>query len=69
MKKQLSDYKAYTLADLINDESFILWVLQPDETAELFWQDVRNTYPILDPLIADAREIVLSIRFETDALD
>jgi len=69
MKKQLSDYKAYTLADLINDETFILWVLQPDKTAELFWQDVRNTYPTLDPLIADAREIVLSIRFETDALD
>lgn len=47
MKKQLSDYKAYTLADLINDETFILWVLQPDEKAELFWKNVQNTYPKL----------------------
>jgi len=69
MKKQLSDYKAYTLADLINDETFILWVVQPDETADLFWQNVRTTYPNVDPIIADAREIVLSMRFETDALD
>ncbi|MGQ7855025.1 FecR family protein [Pedobacter sp. WC2501] len=69
MKKQLSDYKAYTLADLINDETFILWVLQPDKTAELFWQNVRNTYPTLGPIIADARAIILSMQFETDALD
>ncbi|WP_316828258.1 FecR family protein [Pedobacter miscanthi] len=69
MKKQLSDYKAYTLADLINDEAFILWVLQPDETADTFWQDVQNTYPALSPVILSAREIVLSIRFETDVLD
>jgi transmembrane sensor len=69
MKKQLSDYKAYTLADLINDEAFILWVLQPDETADTFWQDVQNTYPALSPVILSAREIVLSMRFETDVLD
>ncbi|RNL53972.1 FecR family protein [Pedobacter jejuensis] len=69
MKKQLSDYKAYTLADLINDESFILWVLQPDRTAEIFWQDVLDTYPILRPTFAHAREIVLSMHFETDAFD
>ena len=69
MKKQLSDYKAYTLADLINDETFILSVLQPGETVELFWQNIQNTYPHLGPVIEDARTIVLSIRFETDTLD
>lgn len=69
MTKQLSDYKAYTLADLINDETFILWLVQPDETADLFWQNVRTTYPNLDTIIANAREIVLSMRFKTDALD
>ncbi|WP_025145882.1 FecR family protein [Pedobacter jeongneungensis] len=68
MKKQLSDYKAYTLADLINDETFILWVIQPDETADTFWQNVQNTFPNLIPLIVSARNIVLSMRFETDEL-
>lgn len=66
MKKQLSNYEAYTLADLINDEAFILWVLQPDETADLFWQNIQHTYPALSPTIEDAKKIALSMRFETD---
>jgi transmembrane sensor len=68
MKKQLSDYQAYTLADLINDEAFILWVLQPDETTNAYWQNIQNTYPALNPSIVSAREIVLSMRFETESL-
>jgi transmembrane sensor len=68
MKKQLSDYNAYTLADLINDEAFILWVLQPDESLNTYWQNIQKAYPALNPSIVSAREIVLSMRFETDSL-
>lgn len=65
MKKQLSDYQSYALKDLINDKSFMLWVSQPTKELDLKWSSIQQTYPGLIPIIRQAREIILSIRFET----
>ncbi|WP_316752881.1 FecR family protein [Pedobacter gandavensis] len=68
MKKQISAYETYTLAELINDQDFLLWVLHPDEKSDLHWQSIENTYPKLQRSISEARAIVQSMRFEKDVL-
>lgn len=68
MKKQISAYETYTLAELINDQDFLLWVLHPDEKSDLHWQSIENTYPKLQDPIRQAKAIVQSMRFEKDVL-
>lgn len=69
MKKQLSDYKSYTLQDLISDESFMLWVSQPSPALNAQWSSILQQYPALIPIIGEAKEIVRSMRFETEVLN
>lgn len=69
MKKQLNHYRSYTLEDLINDDSFTLWVSQPTEALDTKWNNIRQTYPDLIPIIEEGRGIILSMRFETAVLD
>jgi ferric-dicitrate binding protein FerR (iron transport regulator) len=69
MKKQLSDYQSYTLPDLINDESFMLWVSQPSEELDTKWDRIQQIYPGITPIILEAKDIVLSMRFEAEILD
>ncbi|MFP5080669.1 FecR family protein [Pedobacter sp. JCM 36344] len=69
MKKQLSDYQSYTLNDLINDKSFMLWVSQPTDELDIKWISIQKAYPSLTSIIAEAKRIVLSLRFEVEILD
>jgi transmembrane sensor len=69
MKKQLSDYQSYTLNDLINDKSFMLWVTQPNDNLNARWDSIQKAHPSLTSIIADAKRIVLSMRFEAEILD
>lgn len=68
MKKQLSDYKSYTLNDLINDKSFLLWLSQPDDDLNIRWDSIQKAHPSLIPIIAEGKRIVLSMRFEAEIL-
>lgn len=68
MKKKINVYEFHTLEELINDQDFLLWVLQPDEKSDLHWQSIENTYPQLSDPIHHARTIVKSMRFEMDEL-
>lgn len=69
MKKQLNDYQSYTLEDLINDKSFMLWISQPTEELDAKWNTIQQTYPGLIPIIGEGRDIILSMRFKTEILD
>jgi transmembrane sensor len=69
MKKQLNDYQSYTLPDLINDQSFMLWVSQPTEELDTKWDNIQQIYPGITPIILQAKDIVLSMRFEAEILD
>lgn len=69
MKKQLTDYQSYTLEDLINDESFMVWVTQPNDELDTHWSSILDAYPGLAPIIQEGREIIQSMRFETEVLD
>jgi transmembrane sensor len=69
MKKQLSEYQSYTLNDLINDKSFMLWVTQPTNELDTKWNSIQKAYPNITPIVAEGKRIVLSLRFEVDILD
>lgn len=69
MKKQLSDYQSYSLHDLIDDRSFMLWVSQPTNELNTKWDNIQKAYPSLIPTIATAKRLVRSMRFETEILD
>lgn len=69
MKKQLSDYQSYTLNDLINDKSFILWVSQPTDDLNARWDKIQKAHPSLTSIITEGKRIVLSMRFEAENLD
>ncbi|MET4083974.1 transmembrane sensor [Pedobacter sp. UYP30] len=68
MDKQISDYQSSTLEDLINDESFMLWVSQPTEELDSKWNTIQQLYPGLAPIIREGKEIILSLHFETEVL-
>ena len=69
MKEQLNDYQSYTLNDLIKDKSFMLWVSQPTNELDTKWNSIQKAYPSLTAIIAEAKRIVLSMRFEAEILD
>jgi transmembrane sensor len=68
MKKQSGDYNSYTLQDLINDNSFMLWVSQPSKELDAKWNSIQQEYPHLIQVIAEGKKIVRSMRFETAVL-
>lgn len=69
MKKQISDYKSYTLENLINDESFMLWVSQPSAALDAQWNNILQQYPALIQITREGKEIVRSMRFDTEVLE
>ena len=68
MEKPSADFSSYTLEDLIDDPRFILWILTPDDELTAFWKSVQNEYPQLIPVVADAKKIVLSLRFPAETM-
>lgn len=68
MKKQSGDYQSYTLNDLFNDKSFMLWVSQPTNELNTKWNNIQKAHPNLTPIITEGKKIVLSMRFETVAM-
>ena len=69
MKKELSVYRSYTLEDLINDQSFLLWVSQPTKELDMRWNNIQQAYPHLIPFIHQSRKIIESLHFETEIFD
>lgn len=64
MKKQSGDFQFYTLNDLFNDKSFMLWVSQPTNELDTKWNSIQKAHPGLTPIITEGKKIVLSMRFE-----
>lgn len=68
MDKQQVDFASYTLADFIDNPGFVQWVITPEPASTLFWESVQRDYPEKVPVIAAARELVLSLRFQQEHL-
>lgn len=68
MKKQPEEFGAYQVGDFLDHPGFTAWVLAPDEQADRYWEGVSQRYPEKAPLIAEARQLILSLRFEAEFL-
>jgi transmembrane sensor len=69
MDKRTADFNSPKLEDFIDDPKFSLWLLHPDEMLDAFWLQVQSDYPQTRAVIAEARQIVLSLRFARDEMD
>lgn len=69
MKRTNTDPNSYTLTELLDDPEFIAWVMTPNEQLDAFWAMQQNKYPNLVGLIADARKLLLSLKFRQEHMD
>ena len=56
------DLTNYTIKDFVLNESFLKWILEPDEGSRDFWEKWLNANPDKTDLITAARSMVLSIK-------
>lgn len=52
----------YQLIDFVLDENFRRWVISPDAETDNFWIPWIQEHPDKEPLVAGAREVLLSLR-------
>ena len=60
-------YQNYTLLDFLEDDEFKNWVLNPNESNDLFWREWLKAHPEKESDFRKARELILTIRFKEDA--
>lgn len=59
------NYGEYDAADLAADASFQAWVLHDMDTVD-FWARWQSVHPEKEPVLQDARAMVLALRFRTN---
>ncbi len=57
------NYHKFDLEDFVKDEYFITWVKSPDEASNAFWEKWMLVNPEKEGMIAEAKAIVLTIKF------
>lgn len=65
----MKDFRLYDIADFVMDEDFIRWVHSKSYTDNLFWNNWLAQNPSKHLLIAEARQIVESIRLEQKVIE
>lgn len=58
------DYTHYQLEDFVLDHDFQQWVYRPNPEAEQFWKNFVEQHPEKEPLLEQARQILLTIRLD-----
>lgn len=65
----MKDFRLYDISDFVIDEDFIRWVHEQREEDDLFWNTWLQQHPEKHLVIASARRIVESIRFQQSAIN
>ena len=60
------DYQFYSVEDFVTDEYFIRWVKNPTEESNAFWSAWLSKNPSKEPIVIEARQIVLTLQFEEE---
>ena len=60
-------YLHFTAKDFVLDAYFQRWILQPDTEIISFWETWLLYHPEKRPQIAEARLILLGLRFQSEA--
>lgn len=64
MKASTTYYKDLVIDELVQDEYFIQSMLHPVPDSEAFWQHFLMEYPLQQPVVEAARQLVKDLRFE-----
>ena len=64
-----NNYKTYEALDFAQDDSFIRWVKERDETARRFWEEWRDKNPGKAEELKAARHLVLALQVEESEPD
>ena len=60
----MKDFRLYDITDFVMDEDFIRWVQEKKHSDEIFWENWLKQNPSKHLLVAEARQIVESVRTE-----
>lgn len=52
------DYAAYSLTEFLEDDSFIQWVIKPDQKSNSFWQTFLTNHPEKEVVVREASSII-----------
>ncbi len=55
------NYVHYSVEDFVLDKKFRDWILRPDRSTTLFWEDWLAQHPDKQPLVHQARHLVLEL--------
>jgi ferric-dicitrate binding protein FerR (iron transport regulator) len=59
-----ADYQHFTEEDFVDDPFFQQWVHRPDPASRRFWEGWLREHPHQREVVENARQLLLSIRFE-----
>lgn len=63
-------YSTFSTHDFVLDEFFQHWILNPeDQEANIFWESWLKEHPEKEQIVAEAREVLKSMRFSSYKLD
>ena len=62
----MKNYHLYDVMDFVSDEDFIRWVNEKDPADETFWNNWLEQYPEKHLAVAEARQILQTIRVFDD---
>ena len=60
----MKDFRLYDIMDFVMDEDFIRWVQEKRPDDEAYWNNWLKSYPEKHLLVAEARQMLESIRVE-----
>ncbi len=63
------DYTHYQLEDFVLDHDFQQWVYRPGPEADQFWKNYIVQHPEKEPLLEQARQILLTLRLDQHHLE
>lgn len=69
MVEEYSKYQNFKVEDFVQNEKFRLWVVNPDETGNLFWDRFCNQYPEKKEIVGTARQIVGALFFDEPKIE
>lgn len=69
MKTRNKDPYTYTLADLLDDPYFIIWVTAPDIESDTYWTALQQSHQQLTKLIGQAKELIFAMQFQKQIMD
>lgn len=58
----MNDYKHYRVEDFLMDETFVAWILDPNDARDAYWEEVLMQFPAQQAAMKEAKSLLLQLR-------